>query len=120
VDGKRRLLTLCLSENPKEVEKPETVELVFGGLVDYFLEHDLGVNIVLSIEELSLDSFMAANLNQFIDHAKWGWPRFWKGNSEQSRTSLAENRCRVWELDTSYGLCGWVIAAQVDEHASVA
>jgi len=119
VDGEGGVLTLRLCEDPREVEKPEKVDLVFTGLMDYFLEHDLGVSIVFSVEERALDLFIADNLGQFTEHAKWGWPKFWKGDSATSQAFLAERQCHVWELKTSYGLSGWIVAAQADERASV-
>lgn len=120
VDGEVEVLTLHLSEDPRGVAKPEKVDVVFTGLVDYFLEHDLGVSIVFSVDEQPLDSFIADNLDRFNEHAKWGWPKFWKGDAVASQTFLAENRYRVWELESSYGLSGWVVATHVDERVSVA
>jgi hypothetical protein len=119
VDGEGGVLTLRLSEDPRGVAKPDKVDVVFTGVMDYFLEHDLGVSIVFAIDERSLGSFIADNLNQFTEHAKWGWPKFWKGDSATSHAFVAENQCRVWELQTSYGLSGWIVAAQVDERGSV-
>ena len=119
VDGESEVLTLHLSEDPRGVGKPEKVDVVFTGLMDYFLEHDLGVSIVFSVDEQPLDSFIADNLAQFNEHAKWGWPKFWKGDATATRTFLAENRYRAWELESSYGLSGWVVAAHMDERVSV-
>src|SRR5688500_7215169 len=50
VDGESEVLTLHLSEDPRGVGKPEKVDVVFTGLMDYFLEHDLGVSIVFSVD----------------------------------------------------------------------
>ena len=120
VDGEKRLLTFKLSEDPRGTKNPYLAELLFEEVQDYFLEHDLGVNIVYSITEKPLDNFLAENLENFVEQSKWGWPKFWKGDLEKTQTFLSSNHCRIWEMQTSYGLSGWVVATQVRENTHVA
>jgi hypothetical protein len=120
VDGEKGLLIFRLSEDPRSTEKPRLVDLVFEGLQDYFLEHDLGVNVVYSIQEKALDSFLAENQERFKEQSKWGWPKFWKGDVEKTHAFLSKNQSRSWGLETSYGLSGWVVATRVQERARIA
>src|SRR5215204_4921041 len=119
VDGEKSLLIFALSEDPRSTKTPRLVDVIFDGLQDYFLEHDLGVNVVDSIQEKALDPFLAENKERFKEQSKWGWPKFWKGDVEKTFTFLSKNQSRVWELETSYGLSGWVVATQVQERARI-
>lgn len=120
VDGEKRMLTLRLSEDPRTTEAPYLADLLFEGVQDYFLEHDLGENIVYSIREKSIEIFLNENSEDFVKQSKWAWPKFWKGDVARTQMFLSSNRCRVWELQSSYGLSGWVVATQVQELARVA
>ena len=112
VDGQRRELRLNLAWlYPTDAEPREPARLIFSGVEDYFFEHDLGVNIVYAIEEIALLTHLQACEQQFQKSKQWGWPRFWTGEVAKSMEQLNAKGAKCFELSSSYGLSGWVVAA---------
>jgi len=121
VDGQRRELRLNLAWLYLEGDKSLQPEcLVFSGVEDYFFEHDLGVNVVYSIEEVPLLTHLEANASYFQEEAKWGWPRFWRGSVSKTIDQLRAKDAKCFELSSSYGLSGWVIATNFGTASSAA
>ena len=110
VDGIGGTITFAL-----RATNDETSRLTFHGVKGYFLEHDLGRNIVSAIKEGGLPEFLEENAPLFSEEKKWGWPLFWKGSTYATMEYLAENHAKLWEISTSYGLCGWVVATGASE-----
>jgi len=100
-----------------EIPRPPQI-LVFLGVQDYFLEHDMGINIVYGIEEVSLEEHVRSNADSFALSSKWGWPRFWLESADATTSQLRSKDMKCFELSSSYGLSGWVVAASA--HASAA
>lgn len=76
VDGKNNQLTFDLEwpyESPADVKR---VRLAFSDVESYYLEHDLGSNIVYSFEERSLREFLMQWTERFESECTWGWPKF--------------------------------------------
>jgi hypothetical protein len=42
---------------------------------------------------------------------KWGWPRFWRETAQETTSVLLASGMKCFELSSSYGLSGWVVAA---------
>ena len=117
VDGEGRSLRFEI-DPPKGAQRTlQPFDLVFTDVAGYFLQHDLGISIVLSIEEQPLTEFLAENEDLFVQEAKWGWPLFWQGSAERAAAWLTARHCRVWVLSPSYGLAGWVVAANAAIHS---
>ncbi len=113
VDGRAREVRLHLEwQSPQDPELPRPPQtVVFEGVQDYFLEHDLGINIVYGIEEVSLEDHVRTNAETFAASSKWGWPRFWRETAQETTFVLLASGMRCFQLSSSYGLSGWVVAA---------
>ncbi len=123
VDGKRREISFDLEwpyDTPIDVK---SARLHFQGVEAYFFEHDLGGNIVGSIEERPLRGFLEAWAEKFETECKWGWPKFWRPTRyppspvevtlEECFQSLTALRVKCFEISSSYGLSGWVLATEI-------
>ncbi len=111
IDGELREVRMHLAWQYASDPTPRPTEtVVFEGVEDYFFEHDLGVNIVYSIEEVPLLQHLEAWAGKFQDSAKWGWPRFWKSQVQNTMEHLSSRGAKCFELSSSYGLSGWVVA----------
>lgn len=120
VDGQRRELRLNLAWLYSEGSEPRPPEqVVFSDVEDYFFEHDLGVNIVYAIEEVDMLKVLQACEQRFRESEKWGWPRFWKGSTSATVAQLGVKGAKCFELSSSYGLSGWVIAASASSKSAV-
>ena len=120
VDGHLRQVRLrleWLSPQDPAIPRPPQ-EVVFEGVQDYFFEHDMGVNIVYSIEEVPIEEHVRSNSERFAQSSKWGWPRFWRETLQETNAALVECGARCFELSSSYGLSGWVVATAANSRAA--
>lgn len=120
-----RRLTFEL-EWPYESAPPAPAgQIAFQGVECYFLEHDLGANIVYSFSEVPLRGFLEEWQTRFEHECRWGWPSFWRTKPhpdqpveqvlEEAFAYLSSNAIKCVELSSSYGLSGWVLASAVEE-----
>jgi hypothetical protein len=125
VDGARETLTFHL-EWPYETESPvRRGRVLFSGVECYYLEHDVGTNIVYGIEEVPLQEHLTEWVDRFETECKWGWPRFWRPKPYPRRSveielseaieRLTLRGVKCFELTSSLGLSGWILAAHVEE-----
>ena len=110
VDGETQRITLKVVWPYETTTDILSASIEFSGVEGYFLEHDLGGNIIFSIEICPLKPFLAENATFFEREQKWGWPLFWKGSIEATSQYLESKQAQLWELSTSYGLSGWLLA----------
>lgn len=90
--------------------------LIFSGVVGHLLEHALAGNIVLDLGEIDSTTFYTRE--------KQGLKRYQKYGLHLDATSLhsflsdlAKRNLTCYELSTSYGLSGWIIAREAVENA---
>jgi hypothetical protein len=110
VDALRRQLVLrtALESSPSVVEK---CEVTFSSVEAYSLEHDCFGTILFGIEEVPAVALLDDNLSRFeAGHRAAGWPRFWKATAEDARRYLVEHKTRGFEISSSIGMSGWVLA----------
>ena len=123
--GTLRRLTFEL-EWPYNSAAPAPVgQLAFQGVESYFLEHDLGGNIVYSFAEVPLREFLEQWQSKFEQECRWGWPKFWRTTPhppqpvqqvlEEAFAYLSSKDIKCVELSSSHGLSGWVLASAIEE-----
>jgi hypothetical protein len=115
VDGAERRICLDVYWPYETKTDVHRARLIFSGVEGYFFEHDLGGNILYSIEEDSVASFVQRNAEWFQRERKWGWPLFWKDSVESTKKYIEERCGKVFDISTSYGLSGWILAQSIDE-----
>jgi hypothetical protein len=70
--------------------------------------------IFLNIEDIPLLEFLKAHETELDEGSKSvGAPPWWGGSIEKARAYLEERRVRAFEINSSYGFSGWVLATQV-------
>lgn len=108
-----REIRLC-TEKRDGGEPFERIVIVVRGVEAYYFEHDCLGNILSDIEEVPADDILREQESRFIEgHRAAGWPRFWRNSLEEARGYLRENGTRGFEISSSYGLSGWVLAAEM-------
>jgi hypothetical protein len=117
VDGRARQITFDVVWPASSTADIPKARIVFSGVEAYFFEHDLGVNILNSVTEVSVDDFLSQNALHFEKERKWGWPLFWRKGEADARVYLQRVGAKCIEVATSYGLSGWIIAANVEHHS---
>jgi len=123
--GTLRRLTFELEWPYDSAPPAPTGQLAFDGVEAYFLEHDLGGNIVYSFAEASLRKFLEEWQSRFENECRWGWPTFWRTKPhprqpveqvlEEAFAYLSGKDIKCVELSSSYGLSGWVLASSIEE-----
>jgi hypothetical protein len=122
-DGKRKELSFDIEwpyQTPTDVERAKISLL---GVEAYFLEHDLGVNVISSFSERPLREFLEEWERRFETECKWGWPKFWRPvrhpprpvavELEDALQRLTALEVKCIELSSSYGLSGWILAVGI-------
>ncbi len=69
---------------------------------------------MFGIEEAPVEETMRAHKFEFeAGHRESGWPRFWGQDAAQTServAALVRDGVRWFELSSSYGMSGWVMA----------
>ena len=109
VDGEQRRIVLH-TRSGGEREPIEFTDLIFEGVFAYHLEHDNFGNVLFGIEELPVAQLVSQEHRLFEEGSKWAWPGPWNESPEASIAYLTSRRAKAFEISSSYGLDGWVVA----------
>jgi len=124
VNGKGKELAFDLEWPYESKTDIQRARLRFTGVECYYLEHDLGSNIVYAFEDKPLRVFLSEWTERFEIEYKWGWPKFWRvipyppssveAELESAFQLLSGKGVRCIEISSSYGLSGWVLASNTE------
>lgn len=125
VDGARQQLRFDLQWPYETLADCKRARILFGAVEAYFLEHDLGANIVYDLVERPLRPFLEEWAERFELSSQFGWPKFWRQQAyprrpaavelEEAYQWLTDRGTKPIELSSSYGLNGWILAGSVRE-----
>ena len=99
----------------------EKILITFTGVIAHQFEnvtyHNIisGItqcNIISGITQIRMDYFIDKNKTMLDDRLKYAFPIYVK-NCEELKTYLKENEQKVFEIKSSLGLCGFVIAKEI-------
>jgi hypothetical protein len=93
-----------------EPEHLEFTDVIFEGVLAYYFEHDNFGNILFGVDEVPVNQLVADNRILFEQGSKYAWPGSWNESPEASIDHFESNRGTGFEMSSSYGLAGWVIA----------
>lgn len=112
VDGDRK--HIVLHTRPHSGGGTARVDIVFAGVEAYHFEGDCLGNIVFGIEALTTSS--EVDDPQLIEkrYRRFGWPRGWNPPTETFDEFVANHRCRIYQLTSSYGMEGFVVARRME------
>jgi hypothetical protein len=113
VDGKAR--SLVLHTEPHAGGGEAIVDVVFLGVVAYHLEGDCLKNIVFGVEEVSPEDVIGDGAAFAERQRLYGWPGNWNPNTETLAQFLSRPGVKVFELQCSYGMGGWVAAESMEQ-----
>ena len=92
-------------------DKEKTL-ITFTGFIAHQFENVTYSNIIFGITQVHIDYFIDENKDMLEDGLKRYFPIYAK-NCEELRTYLKENEQKVFEISSSLGLCGFVIAKEI-------
>jgi hypothetical protein len=109
VDCEQQRIVLHTSYRDKE--PIEFTDVVFNGVLAHSFEHVLPGNILLDVREVSIETMVQEYAESFRESWRWGWPPIdYKGDLDVLQNRLHETSIRAYDIDSSYGLAGWVLA----------
>jgi len=109
VDGERRRIVL---HTRLEGRHPvEYTDVVFDGVLAYHFEHDNFGNILFGVAEVPIPQLVGAWRSLFEEGSPYAWPGSWNESPEASIRHFEANGAKAFEISSSYGLAGWVVAA---------
>ena len=89
--------------------------LVFLGAAAHQFEYPLMPSWVFGLEEIPADELLQREWNKMQEGTRLsGWPGNWAESLDQARAHCAEHRLRAFDLESSYGFDGWVLAQSVE------
>jgi hypothetical protein len=84
--------------------------VIFTGVEAYHFEHDCHCNILFDVVEISAEGIVRESEAQFREEHRFGWPRFWSESMDEVQSYLREHAIRGYQIASSYGMSGWVLA----------
>lgn len=94
-------------------EPHEFTDVVFEEVLAYDFEGDLFGSIILDIEEVDVAALLKEHAAMFEDGWRYGWPRGWEKEKEEIEVFVRRLEMRAFELSSSYGMGGWVLARRM-------
>lgn len=93
-------------------EAGETVSVHFIGLLAHWFENMVQDNILFGMDEITVDSFFEQYRNLLDGTIPYGFPACC--GIEELRERMEREKIRVFVIDSSLGLCGFVLAQEVE------
>ena len=94
----------------------EFTDVIFTGVVAYDFWHDSDIaTIILDIAEVAPTDIYAEHAEQFRDGIRYGWPGEWAESTEAAATHFQRHTIRGFELSSSCGMTGWVLAINMQK-----
>ena len=96
----------------------DAVATVFEGLEAHPFERVAAGVILSEIAEPPLGHFLSEHEREFTEgHRLVGAPSWWRGTLAAAEVYLRDRGTRVFEIHSSYGFSGWVLASSVHQAA---
>ena len=104
------LHTECLDR-----ESHEFTDIVFEEVLAYDFENDLFGTIIFDVKEVDLSVLLKEKAAMFEGGWRYGWPRGWERDKEDIEVFVRRLEMRAFELSSSYGMSGWVLARRMSK-----
>lgn len=96
-------------------EPHELTDVVFEDVLAYHFENDLFGTIIFDVEEVDLAVLLKEYAPMFEAGWRYGWPRGWEKEKEEIEIFARHLGMRAFELSSSYGMSGWIIAKSMSK-----
>lgn len=107
-----RARTIILRTEYAYGEQPsQQTDAIFEGVLDHHFQNPVLPSIILDVEEADTQGTITCN-KELIDqgYQTSGWPSFWRDTVVGMVEAISEAGCKTFEISSSYGLNGWVVA----------
>ena len=97
-------------------EGGEKISVLFTGLLAHRFEDVTQDNILFDMEEITVDDFFQQYKNLLYNSLRYGFPACCSAEELQER--MDQEKIRVFIISSSLGLCGFVLAQEVQIQCS--
>lgn len=94
-------------------ENRENTTIEFTGLLAHKFENVLTTNIIFGLYQKTIKSFIEDEKENLAQSIKYGFPSLKARDCDNLRKELEDEQYKVFYLDSSLGLCGYVIAKDI-------
>jgi hypothetical protein len=108
VDAEQR--RIVLHTRFEERSPVEHTDVLFEGVSAYRFEGDNFENILFGIDEVPLAHLLSKERALFEQGKEYAWPGLWNTSMDASLTHLRAEGAKGFEISSSLGMNGWVIA----------
>ena len=95
-----------------QTEAGKIVSIHFAGLLAHWFENVIQDNILFDMDEITLEGFFQQYKNLLDKSIPYGFPTCC--STEELREKMAQEKIRVFVIDSSLGLCGFVLAQEAE------
>ena len=95
-----------------QTEAGEKVSVRFTGLLAHWFENVIQDNILFGMDEITVDGFFEQYKDLLDGTIPYGFPA--RCRIEELRERMDREHIRVFVIDASLGLCGFVLAQEVE------
>jgi hypothetical protein len=93
----------------------EYTDVIFTGVVAHHFEHVLSGNILFDVTEIPLRHLVTGSAALFAAGKAYGWPDGIEYRDAEELIGILEGRgAHGFEISSSYGMGGWVIARAME------
>ena len=93
-------------------ETGESISVRFTGLLAHWFENVVQDNILFGMDEITVDGFFEQYKDLLGGTISYGFPACC--SIEELRERMEREKIRVFVIDSSLGLCGFVLAQEVE------
>lgn len=109
VDFKEKTLTINTEDDNFKIN-----EVIFRNYLAHSFNNVVIDNIIFDIEEVSIENFIESNKKFLEDNIKYGFPSLHTNEGMIGlKNALKDNEYKVFEISSSLGLNGFIIAKEV-------
>lgn len=94
-------------------EEKEITIITFTGLLAHKFENVIEYNIILDLYEVTIEFFIENEKEQLDEWLKYGFPSMKSINIMELEKSLNTEGYKIFYMDSSLGLCGYIIAKDI-------
>jgi len=110
VDAKTRTVILH-TEYAYGLPPYAQTDVVFTGVLDHYFRDAVLPSIVFGVDEIDTQEMIREHKEQIDEgHRIAGWPSFWRDTVEGMAMVISEGGYKTFEISSSYGFHGWVVA----------
>ena len=106
---------IVLQTEFRDREPHEFTDVVFEEVLAYDFEGDLFGCIIFDVKEVDLAALLREHAAKFEDGWRYGWPCGWEKEKEEIEAYVRRMEMRAFELSSSYGMGGWVLARRMSK-----